>query len=183
MSTEPYIGVIAIFAGNFAPRGWAFCQGQYLSIAQNTALFSILGTTYGGDGQVTFALPDLRGRIAIGTGQGPGLSSYTLGQAAGSESVSLLSSQLPAHTHALTLALNVKNFAGNSRTPVGNVLANEAGGAIAPYSSAAADMTMASGAVSGTAAAAGSSQPTPIIQPYLTINYIIALEGLYPSRN
>src|ERR687884_310806 len=97
--SEPFIGLVTIFAGNFAPRGWALCQGQLLPIAQNTALFSILGTTYGGNGQTTFALPDLRGRAPIGTGQGPGLPSYTLGEAAGSPSITLLSTQMPMHNH------------------------------------------------------------------------------------
>jgi microcystin-dependent protein len=183
MSTEPFIGAIAMFAGNFAPRGWAFCQGQLLSISQNTALFSILGTTYGGNGQTTFALPNLQSRVAIGAGQGPGLSNYDLGQTGGSETVTLSTSQMAAHTHVLSLALNVKNYAGNSRTPVGNVLANEAGGVVAPFSTASPDGTMAAGALSGTATSAGSSLPVQIIQPYLTINYIIAMEGIYPSRN
>ena len=183
MSTEPYLGAIAMFAGNFAPRGWAFCQGQILSIAQNTALFSILGTTYGGNGQTTFALPDLRGRVAIGTGQGPGLSNYTLGQASGFENVTLTTSQLASHTHVVSGTVNVKSSAGNSRTPVANVLANEAGGVVAPYSTSSTDASMAAGTVSGTAAATGSNTPIPIIQPYLTISYIIALQGIFPSRN
>ncbi len=183
MSTEPYIGSIALFAGNFPPKNWAFCQGQIMNIAQNTALFSILGTTYGGNGTTTFALPNLQGRVAIGAGQGPGLSNYDLGQTGGSESVTLGTSQMPAHTHALSLGLNVKNLAGNSRTPVGNVLANEAGGVVAPYSTASPDNTMAAGAVSGTAATAGSSSPVSIVQPLLAINYIIALYGVFPSRN
>src|SRR6478672_10112699 len=97
--SEPFLAEIIMFAGNFAPRGWAFCQGQILSIAQNTALFSLLGTTYGGNGQTTFALPDLRGRVPVGTGQGPGLSNYDLGQVSGSESVTLTVSQMPAHNH------------------------------------------------------------------------------------
>lgn len=100
---EGYIAQIILFAGTFAPRGWAFCQGQILSISQNTALFSLLGTTYGGNGQTTFALPDLRGRAPIGTGQGPGLSSISLGQMAGTENVTLLITQLPAHTHTVTV--------------------------------------------------------------------------------
>ena len=96
---SPFIGQITLFAGNFAPRGWAFCNGQLLSIAQNTALFSILGTTYGGNGQTTFALPDLRGRVPVHAGQGPGLSNYDLGQQGGAESVTLTTAQMPAHTH------------------------------------------------------------------------------------
>src|SRR4051794_10683767 len=99
--SEPFIGEVIMFAGNFAPRGWALCQGQLLSIAQNTALFSILGTTYGGNGQTTFALPDLRGRVPLGQGQGPGLSSYVLGEVAGNENVTLISTQMPQHNHLL----------------------------------------------------------------------------------
>ena len=183
MSLNAYIGSIAMFAGNFAPKNWAFCQGQILSIAQNTALFSILGTTYGGNGQTTFALPDLRGRAPVSQGQGNGLSSYILGQRSGSENVTLLTSQMPTHTHVLSLALNVKNAAGNSRTPVGNVLANHGGGGVAPYSTASPDALAASGSVSGTTGIAGSNLPTPILQPYLAINYIIAIYGIFPSRN
>src|SRR5690349_13883210 len=102
--SEPFIGEIIMFAGNFAPRGWAFCQGQILSIAQNTALFSILGTTYGGNGQTTFALPDFRGRVPVGQGQGPGLSSYVLGEVSGTESTTLLTTNMPVHNHGLTQA-------------------------------------------------------------------------------
>ena len=183
MSINAYIGAIAIFAGNFAPKNWAFCQGQILSIAQNTALFSILGTTYGGNGTTTFALPDMRGRVPVSQGQGNGLSNYTLGQRSGSETVTVNINQMPAHTHVLSLALNVKDAAGNSRTPVGNVLANAAGGVVAPYSTASPDTTMASGALSGVTGIAGSSLPTSIRQPYLVLNYIICLYGIFPSRN
>jgi microcystin-dependent protein len=185
---EPFIAQITLFAGNFAPRGWAFCQGQILSIAQNTALFSILGTTYGGNGQTTFALPDLRGRVAIGHGQGPGLSNYFLGQVGGTENTTLLVTQLPAHTHPATvgtLVLKAKNAAGNSRSPVNTVLAAEASGVTATYSSAAADAAMAAGTIEGAPAigATGGSQPFTLIQPYLVLSYIIALEGIFPSRN
>src|SRR3954468_23228168 len=99
--SEPFLGEIRMFGGNFAPRGWAFCNGQILSIAQNTALFSLLGTTYGGNGQTTFGLPDLRGRVAVSAGQGPGLSNYSLGELAGSESVTLTSANMPAHNHSV----------------------------------------------------------------------------------
>jgi len=182
-ASSGYIGSIALFAGNFAPKNWAFCQGQILSIAQNTALFSILGTTYGGNGTTTFALPDLRGRAPVSAGQGSGLSNYVLGQKSGSENAVLSTTQLPPHTHAVSLAPNVKNAVGNSRTPVGNVLANHAGGGVAPYSTAPPDAVAASGAVSGTAGISGSNQPVPIVQPYLVINYIILLYGIFPSRN
>ncbi len=183
MSYNSYIGSIALFAGDFAPRNWALCQGQLLAIAQNQALFSILGTTYGGNGITTFALPDLRGRVPVSQGQGSGLSYYVLGQNSGAENVTLTTNQMPTHTHVLSLALNVKNAAGNSRTPVDNVLANHAGGGAAPYSTASPDAVAASGAMSGTAGVTGSNLPTSILQPYLAINYIILLYGIFPSRN
>jgi|tagenome__1003787_1003787.scaffolds.fasta_scaffold20930899_2 microcystin-dependent protein len=191
MST-PFLGMIILVPYNFAPRGWAFCNGQILSIAQNTALFSLLGTTYGGDGRVTYALPDLRGRVPISQGQGPGLSNYDLGQSSGAETRTLLTSEMPLHTHVISLsgvtaALNVKNAAGNRQTPVGNVLANEATGVTAMYSNAAPDNAMGGSAVTlagaPTAAAAGGNQPFDLRTPYLTLNYCIALEGIFPSRN
>jgi microcystin-dependent protein len=189
---EPFLGMIALFPYNFAPRGWAFCQGQILSIAQNTALFSLLGTTFGGDGVQTFALPDLRGRAPISEGQGPGLSSYVLGQEGGVESVTLVSSQMPAHTHVISLSnvtavTHVKNGAGNSRTPVANVPALEAAGVTALYSNSTPDATMADGTVtlSGTpqASVVGSNVPVNIRTPFLVMNYCIATEGIFPSRN
>src|SRR6185295_12464655 len=115
--SEPFIGMIVMFAGNFAPRNWAFCNGQLLSIAQNTALFSILGTTYGGDGRTTFALPDLRGRVPIHPGQGPGTSNYSLGQQGGVENVTVTQNQLPAHSHGV----NAVAQGGNQASPVGNL--------------------------------------------------------------
>jgi microcystin-dependent protein len=190
--SQPYLGMIAIFPYNFAPVGWAFCNGQLIAISQNTALFALLGTTYGGNGTTTFALPDLRGRVPVHFGQGPGLSNYVLGQLAGAENVGLTISELPAHTHAITLnnlaaTEHVKNAAGNSQTPVGNVPAIEAAGVTATYSNAAPDATMATGAISvtGTATAAltGASLPVPVLPPYLTFNFCIALQGIFPSRN
>jgi microcystin-dependent protein len=188
--SEPFIGMIILFPYNFAPRGWAFCNGQIMSIAQNTALFSLLGTTYGGNGQTTFALPDLRGRVAVSSGQGPGLSSYTLGQVSGTENVTLLTTNMPAHTHPIdisSLSVNVKDAPGNTRSPVGALPAVEAAGVTATYSNnaLAPGGAMAAGALSGTATAgvAGGSQPFGIVQPFLTLNYCIALEGIYPSRN
>lgn len=173
--SEPFIGQIAIFGFNFPPRGWALCNGQLLAIAQNTALFSLLGTTYGGNGQTTFALPDLRGRVPVHFGQGPGLSSYALGQSAGTETVTLLTTQIPAHTHAL----NCQSEAGNTGSPVGAVLAKEGAGLAAPYQGGVANSIMAASSIG----AAGGSQPHSNIQPYLTINFCIALEGIFPSRN
>jgi microcystin-dependent protein len=192
MST-PFLGQIALFGFGFAPRGWALCQGQILSIAQNTALFALLGTTYGGNGQTTFGLPDLRGRVANGQGQGPGLSNYVLGEVSGSENMTLTQSQMPVHTHTITLnglgaTANVKDAPGNQRTPVGNVPAIEAAGVTATYSSAGAPFTaMAPGAITvtgtATAATAGSSVPFSMLNPFVTLNYCIALEGIFPSRN
>ncbi len=183
--SEPFLGEIIMFAGNFAPRGWALCQGQILSIAQNTALFSILGTTYGGNGQTTFALPDLRGRVPVGQGQGPGLSSYTLGEVTGTESTTLLSNNLPTIPINVPVAGTMKcsaEDADNAR-PNGRVLATATQGVV--YAGASDGSTMLAGSVTGTATgtAGGSSQPFPILQPLLCINFIIALEGIFPSRN
>jgi microcystin-dependent protein len=172
---SPFIGEITLFAGNFAPRNWAFCNGQILPISQNTALFSILGTTYGGNGQTTFALPDLRGRVPIHQGQGPGLSFYNLGQMGGSENVTLLTNQLPAHNHAINAVAN----GGDQANPIGNLPAVESTGTSKDYSSVAATGQMAPGMVANT----GGGQPVPVVQPYGCVSYIIALYGIFPSRN
>jgi microcystin-dependent protein len=174
--SEPFIAEIIMFGGNFAPRGWALCNGQILAIAQNTALFSLLGTTYGGNGQTTFALPDLRSRVPIHPGQGPGLSSYSLGQAGGTESVTLLQGNLPA-APPITIKCN-----GESTTakPNNNFPASTSAGN--GYNSATDNSTLNAGAVVG-GLQGGSSQPVAIIQPYLCVNFIIALEGIFPSRN
>ena len=176
-----YIGAIMIFAGNFAPRGWALCNGQVLSIAQNTALFSILGTTYGGNGQTTFALPDLRGRVAVSQGQGPGLTNYVLGEVTGTENVSLLITEMPAHNHAATTAINVSARA-DQEAIVDAVLGQVTG---TNLFAARPDGTslMNPGMVTVTVGVAGGSQPHNNIQPLLAINYIICTEGLFPSRN
>lgn len=172
---EGYIAEVRLFAGNFAPRGWAFCNGQILSIAQNTALFSLLGVTYGGNGQTTFALPDLRGRTAVSPGQGPGLSNINLGQVGGTEQVTLLQSQMPLHTHQ---AMSDPNTAGEA-SPVGHVWAAEAAGATAVYSTGAPTAAMNPAAI----AMAGGNQPFNNRNPYLGLNYIICMEGIFPSRN
>jgi microcystin-dependent protein len=175
--SEPYIGQIILFAGNFAPKGWAFCEGQILSIAQNTALFSILGTTYGGNGQTTFALPDLRGRVPIQPGQGPGLSPYTLGEMSGVENVNLLITQIPAHNHML----EASGAQGDSPSPSGAVPAVTVDpNSQQPLNSYAStpNTTMAPASVS----LVGGSQPHTNVQPYLAINFIIATEGIFPSR-
>jgi microcystin-dependent protein len=175
LMSEPFIGQITLFAGNFAPRGWAFCQGQILAIAQNTALFSILGTTYGGNGTTTFALPDLRGRVAIQQGQGPGLPPYQLGQVGGEPTVTLTTNQMPMHNHTL----NVDPNSGDQITPQGHVLAAEASGAAAVYSAAQPAAAMNPAAIG----MAGGNQPHDNMQPYLALNYIIATAGVFPSRN
>lgn len=177
---EQMLGEIRMFAGNFAPRGWAFCNGQILSIAQNTALFSLLGTTYGGNGSTTFALPDLRGRSPIGTGQGPGLSNYVLGQQGGIESQTLLTNNMPAHTHPLSEPASTS--AGTSNTPgADKVLAK----AVTPdrqevniYTTATPDTSLKS----SPAGVTGGSIPLVTRAPFLAINYIIAVEGIYPSQ-
>jgi microcystin-dependent protein len=176
---EGYLAEIRMFAGNFAPRGWAFCQGQILSIAQNTALFALLGTTYGGNGQTTFALPDFRGRVAVGTGQGPGLSNIDLGEVAGSPYITLLASNMPAHTHALNASVN----GPTDNTASGNLLASQSrsNGGTMPnvYATNSSPVAMGNLAIG----ISGGSQPFSIMQPYLGMNYIICLEGIFPSRN
>ena len=175
---ESYIGQIILFAGNFAIRNYAQCDGALLPISQNTALFSILGTTYGGDGRTTFQLPDLRGRVVVHRGSGPGLTPRNLGQVGGSETVTLTELQIPSHTHTATSAVAVSNAAGEEATAQGNVLANLAG-AYAEDPSAGATL----GGVSTTLANTGGSQAHNNIQPFQTLNYQICLVGLFPSRN
>lgn len=179
--TEPYLGEISVFAGNFAPRGWAFCSGQILPIAQNTALFSLLGTTYGGNGQTTFALPDFQGRVPLGMGQGPGLSPYVLGEQSGSENVTLLSTEMPQHSHTV-LAVTV-NAATN--TASGGQLAKGFKGSLASssiakyYSAAAPNAAMSPFAL----AQAGGSQPHSNLMPTLALSFIIATQGIFPPRS
>lgn len=201
--SDAFIGQIMIFAGNFAPRNWAFCDGQLLTIAQNTALFSILGTTYGGDGRVTFGLPDLRGRAPVHPGQGPGLSNVILGQAWGVQNTSLTVSQLPSHAHPIaalpvtgtvTGTINCYSQAGDSRAPGGNLLAGDnsgdkmyQSGATAPNGALATSAF--TGALSGGTTAAsitgimGSNTPVAIQPPSLGVYFIICLFGIFPSRN
>lgn len=169
---ESFIGEIRYFAGNFAPRNWAFCDGQLLSIAQNQALFSIIGTIYGGDGRTTFALPDARGRAMLHAGQGPGLSPRRLGEKAGNETNTLSVNQMPAHTHPQRAA----TAGADSATPQGTLMGGTGRDSI--YSSAAADATMSGDAIGST----GGGQAVNNMQPFVTTNCIIALQGLYPSR-
>lgn len=172
---EPLLGEIKLFAGNFAPRGWAFCDGQLLSISQNTALFSILGTTYGGDGRTTFALPDLRGRVPLHPGTGPGLGGYFLGEIGGVENVTLTVQELPPHSHSLNA--NAQN--GNTSDPPGASLADTKGTDRDYMKSGEVNTQMSVHSIGIT----GGGQPHENRQPYLALNYIIALEGIFPSRN
>ena len=166
---------------SFAPNGWALCNGQLLSISQYTALFSLLGTTYGGDGVRTFALPDLQGRVPINQGQGLGLSPYAMGQVGGTENVTLLQNQMPAHNHLV----GVSNQAGTVADPTNAVLAQGNSGtprepaAVSDYVSTRATGTLAPTSIS----LAGGNLPHENLQPYLCVNFIIALNGLFPSRS
>jgi microcystin-dependent protein len=173
---DPWIGEIALVAFGFAPVGWAMCNGQLLSIAQNTALFSLLGTTYGGDGVNNFALPNLQSRVPLHFGQGSGLSPYVLGQTVGVESVTLQTPQIPAHTHTYTPQANTA--AGAAGSPAGALWAGSATGDTI-YKPGASNTTMAAQTIGNT----GGSQPHENRQPTLALNYIIALVGVYPSRN
>ena len=167
---EPFLGEIRMFAGNFAPRGWALCNGQLVSIAQNTALFSILGTTYGGNGETTFALPDLQGRVPMHVGAG-----FVEGESGGEQAHTLLTAEIPVHTHLA----NGSTSKGNKASPAGNVWAADAAGVTAEYQSGAPNTTLSPGAIGN----AGSGQPHNNLQPFLVVNFIIALEGIFPSRN
>jgi microcystin-dependent protein len=186
---EVFLGMIAIFGFNFNPRGWQLCAGQLLAISQNTALFSLLGTNYGGNGQTTFGLPDLRGRTAVGMGSGPGLSNYTLGEQGGSESNTIQVTQMPAHTHTATATsastLFAEATAANAGNPAGKMLAS--GQDIYATENPANNRSMSSQAVTTSTtvqvAIAGGSQPVPNIQPFLAVNYCIAIQGIFPSRN
>jgi microcystin-dependent protein len=178
---EPFIGQIMMVGFNFAPRGWALCDGTILSIAQNTALFSLLGTTYGGNGQTTFALPDLRGRVPVHQGAGPGLSPYTLGEQGGSENVTLTIQTLPAHNHPATAAVNTTTTRADQQSPVNNFIAGSTGPNFVARSDGTS--TMNANATTVTVQPNGGSQPHENRQPYLCVNFIIALEGIFPSRN
>ena len=170
---EPFLGQIIMFGGNFAPRGWAFCDGQLLQISQNSALFSLLGTMYGGDGRTTFGLPDLRGRSPIHAGTGPGLSPRSLGQKGGAETVVLNANQLPAHTHTL-YANNGQPDESNPQDGFPATLTNDTEG----YAESS-NTTMNSNVVSSV----GGGQSHNNMPPFQTVNFIIALQGIYPSRS
>ena len=164
---QPYVGEIRMFAGNFAPAGWMFCEGQLLPISENETLFQLIGTTYGGDGQSTFALPDLRGRIPLHQGNG-----FILAETGGAEEITLTVNQIPAHTHALLAAVT----AGTSSNPANNVMA-QTDGTIFTYISDPPSVNMSPQAISPV----GGSQPHTNFQPYLCVNFIISLFGLFPS--
>lgn len=183
---EAFIGTVMLWGPNFAPRGWAFCQGQLMSISQNTALFSLLGTTYGGNGQTTFALPNLQGRVPVGAGQSPGTSTYVLGESAGTESVALTSAQMPQHSH--TLAASNTDSASLTQAPAaGWTLGAAASVTGRPPVATPVQMYNASNisqpVQSAPTSVAGGGTPVPVIQPFQVLNYIICLEGIFPSRN
>lgn len=171
---EPFLGQIQPFGFNFPPQGWAFCNGQLLSIAQNSALFALLGTTYGGNGVQTFALPNLQGRSIVHPGQGPGLSFITQGEMGGTENVTITQNNMPAHTHTATVAVN--SAAGEEANPANAKIANRA-------NSFSEDVTSGASLGGVSVAPTGGNQPFGIRNPYLGIYYSIALQGIFPSRN
>jgi microcystin-dependent protein len=169
---QPFVGEIRIFAGNFNPAGWMFCEGQLLPISENETLFNLIGTTYGGDGQSTFALPDLRGRLPLHQGTGPGLGTYTLAESGGVEEVTLNVQQIPAHPHTLMCT----NGAATDPNPQNDLLAENI--AISPYQSQPGSIPMAPNSIGSV----GGSQPHTNFQPYLCLNFIISLFGIFPSQ-
>ncbi len=174
--SDQFVAEIRIFAGNFAPTGWALCQGQILPISQNTALFSLIGTFYGGNGQSTFALPNLQGRAPVNQGQGQGLTARFLGEASGGDSVTLIQTEMPAHTHQLRAATS----AADQTNPSNAVWAGSSGGRTPPpLYSTTQNTTMAFNALS----ISGGSLPHNNMHPYLTLNFIIALQGIFPPRS
>ena len=201
---EGTIGEIRMFGGNFAPRTWALCQGQLINISDNVALYTILGVTFGGNGVTTFALPGLSSRVAVGTGQGAGLTNYVLGEAIGTETVTLLSSQIPAHTHTPTFTIDTVttpsatvtlfgvDTAGGDATPVGEMLGSDgntscyaaATGTTVQMDASAVTITSFSGPFPTVAVGvSGGSMPHENLQPYTAVNYVICVEGIFPSRN
>jgi microcystin-dependent protein len=177
---EPFLGQISMFAGNFAPRGWAYCDGQLLAISQNTALFSILGTTYGGDGRSSFGLPDLRGRFPMHPGHGPGLTSHRWGERGGREEYTLSISEMPSHSHTGTM--HAESAQADSNSPINRLLAFPLQDDYI-YSSSAPTPNQTMHADSLQIRNTGGGQPFPIVNPYTCIYFIIALQGIFPSRN
>ncbi|MFG0805902.1 phage tail protein [Pseudomonas fluvialis] len=195
MSDQSYIGAISGWAPNFAPRNWAFCQGQLLPIQQYTALFAIVGTTYGGDGKSNFALPNLQGRVPIGAGQSPGTARYTLGQQAGQETVTLTQLQMPAHSHAAmataSASLPASDATATTATPTAEtVLASAVGGSsrtpvdVKIYAPAPGSINLPlSATATVNVANTGGNQAFSILQPFTVINYIICQQGIFPPRD
>lgn len=184
MSTEPFIGEVKLFGFDFAPRGYQLCAGQLLAISSNTALFSLLGTTYGGNGTQTFGLPDLRGRMPIGNGTGPGLPSHSMGEVSGTPNVSLLTSNIPPHVHpaqGITVQIPVSTGGVDVSSPSGAYLADPGTDTYSSVPTAGA--AYATPQVSGTTGVTGSGFPVNIMNPYLVMNYSIAINGIFPSRN
>jgi microcystin-dependent protein len=177
-SANPFIGQIELFGGNFAIQGWAFCNGQLLNIADYDALFALIGTTYGGDGQNTFALPNLNSRMAVGVGTGPGLSTVTQGQSGGTESVTLVAANVPAHSHSLAAQSGRGDSISPGSTLVPAQVVENDGTPTRSYSSTAPDTTLSSASIGSV----GSSQAVDTRNPYLGLNYIIALQGIFPPR-
>lgn len=180
---EGVIGFTTLFAGNFAPKSWAFCAGQTINIASNTALFSILGTQYGGNGTTTFMLPDLRGRTVVGAGQGPGLSAYSPGQMSGSESVTLTTSSMPGHVHPVTAQLNIS--ATSSPASLTNPIGNLYGADPSQTAIYGADGNVQMAKINANIAMTntGANAPCEILRPLLGLNYIICQYGVFPARN
>ena len=177
---NPFVGQITLFPFNFPPKGWAFCQGQLLPISQNTALFSLLGTMFGGDGKTNFALPDLRGRVPVGQGQGPGLSNYAVGSVQGAETVTLLASQSPPHSHPFpAFAVPATTNAPSGALPAQGHSTGRGAPAVNTYAPLQTAVPLASGQVGP----AGNGRPHNNLQPYLTLNWCIALQGIYPPRS
>jgi len=198
--SDPFLGEIRMVGFNYAPRGWALCNGQLLGIQQNSALFALLGTTYGGNGQSNFALPNLQGRVPVHAGQSPGTSQYTLGEVSGTENVTLTANELPTHAHTVALsgtgnvsvALGASSANGNTPTPgpttvpakVANGLASlNAFSTTAPNTTLLPVTTTTTVNVNGNTGLVGNNLPVPIVQPYVVVNFIIATEGIFPSRN
>ncbi|HEY7066455.1 MAG TPA: tail fiber protein [Chloroflexota bacterium] len=169
---DPFVAEIRIFPFNFAPKGWAFCDGQILPLSQNTALFSLLGTTYGGDGKSNFALPNLQGSAPMFWGQGPGLTLHDIGEQSGTPTVTLLQSEMPIHTHTVTAS----GRSGTTRVPTNQLVAR--GNGISAYAPPPVNTSLGPNSVS----VAGGSQPHNNMQPYLTLNFCIALQGVFPPR-
>ncbi len=170
--SEPYVGEIRMVGFNFAPVGWATCDGQLIPIAENDTLFTLIGTTYGGDGQSTFALPDLRGRLPVHAGQGPGLSNRIIGEISGTETVTLTIQQIPSHSHAAM----AQSGSGNQSSPSNGIWASSGQG---QYGTGTGDTPMKNTLIAGS----GGSQPHDNMMPYTTINFIISLFGIFPTQN